>query len=109
MGGIGQSRFPVRADRPEVAYFAPVSGIGVDRVGAWDNSDPTLRLCSIWDSAPFLLFPVFWRRWQCICVQGLRHGSSGSYPGRGGSVICVGHELIFCLVGRHREELAIVT
>lgn len=33
VGGIGQTRFPVRADRPEVAHFAPISGVGVDRVG----------------------------------------------------------------------------
>lgn len=32
VGGLGQTRFPVRADRPEVASFAPFSSIGVDRV-----------------------------------------------------------------------------
>lgn len=52
MGGIGQTRFPVRADRPEVAHLAPVTGVGVDRVGLGGNSDPTLRLCLIGDSAP---------------------------------------------------------
>lgn len=67
MGGIGQTRFPVRADRPEVAHLALVTGVGVDRVGLGGNSDPTLRLCSIGDSACLsLLFPILWRRWECI-------------------------------------------
>lgn len=33
MGGIGQTRFPVGTDRPEVAHSSPFSGDGVDRVG----------------------------------------------------------------------------
>lgn len=91
VGGIGQTRFPVRADRPEVAHFALWCWSG--QGGAWGNSDPTLRHCRIWDSAPSLLFPILRRRWQCICVQGLC--SSGSYPGTGGSAMWVEHQLIF--------------
>lgn len=43
VGGIGQTRFPVRADRPEVARFGLFSGNGVDRVGLGVHSDPALE------------------------------------------------------------------
>lgn len=55
MGGLGQTRFPVRADRPEVAHFAPFSSIGVNRVRPGATLTLPVKPCSVWDSAQSLL------------------------------------------------------
>lgn len=47
VGGLGQTRFPVRADRPEVANFAPFSSIGVDRVRPGAALTLPVRPCRI--------------------------------------------------------------
>lgn len=54
MRGLGQTRFPVRADRPEVAHFALFSSIGVDRVRPGATLTLPVRPCSVWDSAQSL-------------------------------------------------------
>lgn len=55
VGGLGQTRFPVRADGPEVAHLAPFSRIGVDRVRPGATLTLPVRPCSVWDSAQSLL------------------------------------------------------